>query len=180
MYGKSFKIRRRPSVVVLAASLAAITIPAGQARNIPTHDPASQPPSALQAQSRVSQWIPTHDPASQPRDAKNVDRQLGSPDARVSVDPGLNTPSMCEVHLDPCGRSVGSLSKPGSNIGRELFPRADDALFRKILQDAAQEHGAAGFGNATQAVRVLKATPSVVAANYSHVPTEDRPKFGHK
>ena len=65
MYGKTYKIRRRPSVVVLVASLAAIAIPAGQARTT-THDPASQPPSVLHVQSRVSQWTPTHDPASQP------------------------------------------------------------------------------------------------------------------
>jgi hypothetical protein len=44
-----------------------------------------------------------------------------------------------------------------------------------ILRSAALEHGSAGFGNTTQAVRVLKAAPSVLMPSYWHLPGEDRP-----
>jgi hypothetical protein len=158
MKGKTNNMKRRLSVVALATSLAAIAVPAAsagggyQAGLVPTKLGSPDPRDTAQKLEAFSPSV--------------VDRLLGSPDPRDSVASIVNEPSMDEVHLYDGSREF-------RNDG---LPRADDGTFREIIQDAAQEHGAAGFGNATQAVRVLRTAPSVLAPDYSHLPTEDRPR----
>jgi hypothetical protein len=144
MNGKTNKMRRRLSVVALAASVAAIAIPAASAGG-KYFGPGSNTVEKLGPYGVY--WVP-------------MARVLG---------PGSNTVEK----RGPYGAYwVPKLSRQS---GSEQLPRADDGMFREIIQDAAEEHGASGFGNTTQAVRVLKEASSGLAPNYSHLPTEDRP-----
>jgi hypothetical protein len=172
MNGKTH-MRRRLSVIALAASIAVVAVPAASAGS---GYQAGLVPSKLGSQDPRETAL-----ESQTFSPSVVDRLVGSPDPRDSSVQSLNEPSMCAVHLYPCGTADGSLgnadvsSQRGQDQGGVRFPRADDETFREIIQVAAQEHGAAGFGNTTQVVSVLKAAPSVLAPDYSHLPSEDRP-----
>jgi hypothetical protein len=227
MNGKTHK-RRRLSVIALAASVAAIAIPAATAggkheafrvlgpglNTVQKQGPYGGYWIRKQEATRVlgpglntvekrgpygAYWVSKPAQENEKFTPSVVDRLVGSPDPRDTADQGLNEPSMNEVHLYPgeladvTSRSDDVSSQVFRNAGQEhgsngflgqttnqdhvnvMFPRADDKLFREIIKDAALEHGAAGFGNTTQAVRVLKAAPSVLAPDYSHLPGGDRP-----
>jgi hypothetical protein len=181
MNGKTKKMRRRLSIVALAASIAAVAIPAASAggkylgpgsNTVEKQGPYGGywmrkheatrvlGPSLNTVEKRGpygAYWVSKAAQENQKFTPSVVDRLVGSPDPRDTADQGLSEPSMNEVHLYPA------------------FPRADDKAFREIIQDAAQEHGAAGFGDTNQVVSVLKAAPSVLAPDYSHLPEGDRP-----
>jgi len=206
MTGKTHTIKRRLSVIALAASVAAIAIPAAQARNAPVDD-WFRDAKVTQAQNiLVDDWF---------RDG-NVNQSLTQ-----SVGAQDNEPSMCAVHLYPCGAANhDSLSRTGSvtseiyrDAGQEhgsnvflgqttnqhqvnvRLPRADDPMFREIVQEAAQEHGATGFGNGLDLrIGLIKPVHATVVrdagdatgsrfslswkpatVDYSHLPQEDRP-----
>jgi len=55
------------------------------------------------------------------------------------------------------------------------LPRADDRMFREIVQEAAQEHGAAGFDNGFDLSIGLIRPWKPAAVDYSHLPQGDRP-----
>jgi hypothetical protein len=71
------------------------------------------------------------------------------------------------------------LDEPSWDAIHLARPRDDadvsSSISSEALQNAAQEHGAAGFGNTTQADRGLTAV-LVLVPNYSHLPAEDRPE----
>lgn len=156
MNGKTHKMRRRLSVVALAASLAAVAVPAASAggkyfapgsNTVEKHGPYGVywvpmqrvlGPSLNTVEKRGpygAYWVRknTQSKNTLVDSSSVVDRQLGSPDPRDSM--------------------AGSLLKPGSSI----------------IQDVASEHGAAGFGNSIS----VDSKPSSV--DYSHLPAEDRP-----
>jgi hypothetical protein len=72
------------------------------------------------------------------------------------------------------------LDEPSWDAIHLARPRDDadvsSSISSEALQDAAQEHGAAGFGNTTQADRGLTAA-LVLAPNYSHLPAEPEAQF---
>ena len=168
MSSKTNKTKRKLSIVVLAASIAIIAIPAATAGG---RYEAGLVPSKLGSPDPRDTALQKHTFSP-----SIVDRLTRSPDPRDSAGQGFNEPSMCAVHLYPCGVSDDEpFSVTGSQQqGSVRLPRGDDATFREIVREAAQEHGSAGFGNTTGAADLI-ASRAVAAPNYSHLPSEDRP-----
>ncbi len=188
MHGKTHTIRRRLSVIALTASLAAVAIPAANAGGVlgpGLNTVAKQGPYG-------AYWIRKHESARVLGPGLNtvekrgpygaywgskaaqeqftpsiVDRLVGSPDPRDSAEQGLNEPSMCAVHLYPCGSTDNSLSTASivdRTLGSDVFAptaaiNAASANWaakaklldvnghprRDILKSAALEHGSNGF-----------------------------------
>jgi hypothetical protein len=179
MNGKTHTIRRRLSVIALTASLAAVAIPAASAGGkyfgpgsntaekhgpygvywVPMHRVLGPGLNTVEKRGPYgAYWVSKPAQENQTFTPSVVDRLVGSPDPRDTADQGLNEPSMNEVHLYP----------------GEMFPRADDKLFREILKDAALEHGAGGFGNVLLG-QTKTAARQVIAPDYSQLPEGDRP-----
>ena len=156
MNGTTNKMRRRLSVVALAASIAAVGVPAATAGGgydaglVPGKLGSPDPREAAQKSQTFSPSI--------------VDRWIGSPDPRDSGISVLDAASVDPVILRDAGREHGADGFLGGTTND-----------RGIVRDAAQEHGASGFGNTSKAVRVLKAARAALATDYSHLPSEDRP-----
>ena len=118
MNGKTHKIRRRLSIVALAASIAAVAIPAASAggkyfgpgsNRVEKHGPYG------------ADWVKVRSDDVSSQVFRNAGQEHGS------------------------NGFLGQTTNQGQvNV---MFPRADDKLFRAIVKEAAQEHGAAGFGN---------------------------------
>jgi hypothetical protein len=234
MIGKSNKMRRRLSIVALAASIAAVAIPAASAGDkywgggryygpgsttVEKHGPyggywierirvlgpglntvekrgpygaywvrknAQSKNTHVDSSSVVDRQLGSPDPRgtvqkSQSFSASVVDRQLGSLDPRDSAILVLNVPCMGEVLLHDVGQAQYTpthdpASQPPSVSqtlkaarGSVRLPRADDLMFYEILQSAALEHGAAGFGNQTlNSLQILTSQDILQSAAQEH------------
>ena len=207
MNGKTHTIRRRLSVIALTASLAAIAIPAANAGGV-----LGPGLNTVEKQGPYgAYWIRKHEAARVLGPGLNTVEKRGPYGAYwVSKSAQkLNEPSMDEVHLYPRGSADNDIFKSaalehGANgfLGQSTkqvrvnirLPRADDPMFREIVQEAAQEHGATGFGNGLdlrigliRPVRVtvvrdggdatgskLSLSWKPVTVDYSHLPQEER------
>jgi hypothetical protein len=178
MNGKTHKMRRRLSVAALAASIAAVAVPAATAGGgyeaglVPSKLGSPDPHNLAQKHQAFSPSM--------------IDRWIGSPDPRDSAGGVLDEPSMDEVHLYPRGGADESFSTRSDAVSSEILRGAaqehgasgflgQTTNVREIILDAAQEHGAAGFGNTAEADRYADAASSVLTPDYSHLPSEDRP-----
>jgi hypothetical protein len=127
MNGKTHTIRRRLSIIALTASFAALAIPAANAGGKhPAIRVLGPGLNTVEKQGPYgAYWI---------RKRETI-RVLG---------PGLNTVEK----RGPYGAYW--VSKSAQDVGSQgivRYPRADDPMFREIVQEAAQEHGSVGFGN---------------------------------
>jgi hypothetical protein len=187
MNGKTHKIRRRLSVIALTASLAAVAIPAatagGKHEAIRVLGPGL---NTVEKQGPYgAYWIRKHEAArvlgasgntvekrgpygaywvskaaqeNQKFTPSIVDRLIGSPDVRDSADQRLNEPSMCAVHLAPCGTSNDSLST-ASIVDRTLGSQDPRDTYREVLGDT-------GFGvQKRNAQDVFASTAAIKAAS---------------
>ena len=167
MNSKAYTIRRRLSVVALAASVAAVAIPAATAGG--KHESARIIGPGLNSVEKQgpygAYWIRRHaairvlgpglntverqgpygaywvsKAAQQNRTftPSVVDRLVGSPDPRDTGGQGLNEPSMNEVHLYPSELAGKSLST-ASIVDRTLGSQDPRDTYREVLGDA-------GFG----------------------------------
>ena len=167
MQGKTHKIRRRLSVIALSASVAAVAIPAATAGGKHEATRVLGPGlNTVEKQGPYgAYWIHKHQVARvlgpgldtvekrgpygaywvsrTAQENRNfrpsiVDRLVGSPDPRESADQRLDEPSMCAVHLYPCGAADNS-SSTASIVDRRLGSQDPRDTYREVLGDA-------GFG----------------------------------
>jgi hypothetical protein len=148
MKGKTNTTSRRLSLVALAASIAAVAIPAAsagggyQAGLVPSKLGSPDPRDTAKTNQTFSPSV--------------IDRQIGSPDPRDAVQKKQTVSN--EFHLYPragvdesfSARSEGVLSEILRDAAQEhgangFLGQTTNA--RDVIRDAAQEHGAAGFGN---------------------------------
>ena len=193
MNGTTHTIRRRLSGLALAASIAAVAVPAATA--------APDPGDILGTGIVRSQTLNVQD-LLQSAAQEHGTAGFGNPTQAVRVlkaarvlGPGLDTVEKRgpygaywirkhEVALvqhqdrlvDDSFRDANVTAKRGSADPADQvnirLPRADDPMFREIVQEAAQEHGAAGFGNGLD-LSSLSWKP--VSVDYSHLAQGDRP-----
>jgi hypothetical protein len=157
MNGKTNTMRRRLSVVALAASIAVVAVPAATAGGkydaglVPSKLGSPDPRGAAQENQTFSPSV--------------IDRWVGSPDPRDAITTSLsrNEGVSSEIFRDASQEHAAS-----GFLGQTTN-------VQKIVRDSAQEHGAAGFGNTTLADRDLHLGSAALAPNYSHLPAEDRP-----